>query len=171
MKPVEKKHPTWSRQGWKNYIGHNVPDDKIRKLTEGPYIIQTWPNERFWYILKFLSIENAKWKLTFRNVSISNPPLSSRKSFPHFYFTPNYPEGPPSLILQHLTPLSHCSTANNEDQQKDKYKDKDTQTQTKRAALFHPPTFNPIFTLPTASSRNWQIIRYICHSFNFSDYT
>ena len=69
--------------------------------------------------------------MTFRNVSISNPPLSSRKSFPHFYFTPNYPEGPPSLILQHLTPLSHCSTANNEDQQKDKYKDKDTQTQTK----------------------------------------
>ena len=108
MKPVEKKHPTWSRQGWKNYIGHNVPDDKIRKWTEGPYIIQTWPNERFWYILKLLSIENAKWKLTFRNVSISNPPLSSRKSFPHFYFTPNYPEGPPSLILQHLTPLSHC---------------------------------------------------------------
>ena len=54
-------------------------------------------------ILRFLENGNIYWNLTCSNVSISNPPLSSRKSFPHFYFTPNYPDSPPP-IPQLFTP-------------------------------------------------------------------
>ena len=62
-------------------------------------------------ILRYLDIEIIYWKLTCSNVSISNPPLSSRKSFPHFYFTPNYPASPPP-IPQLLTPDHFLASQN-----------------------------------------------------------
>ena len=62
-------------------------------------------------IFRYLDIEIIYWKLTCSNVSISNPPLSSRKSFPHFYFTPNYPASPPP-IPQLLTPDHFLASQN-----------------------------------------------------------